>query len=183
MKKHNIILGASLIAALGFGSFTALADTNSLAVNLPQGINSCIPTQQVVSAQVVATAQKSGSTYYLMNAYQSNDPIPSDLLISVKAPRCTLHLYNPMGDVIPLSRFVPEDVARSLVLQRLKSAVKEIGGKEQFQQRLLAESSQTDLSYWSPEELWALQQLGIRPPENVKVISPESIKVSPVEQE
>ncbi len=178
---YKFILAAPLIAALGLGSFAALAEPN--AVDLPQRIQACVPAEQVARVQAVATAQKSGISYYLMNAYQRNDPVPTDLLVSVnRQAQCSLLLYNPMGDVIPLSRFVPQDVARQLVKVRFNLAIEKAGGKEKFQQQLLNSANQTD-SYWAPEEVWAMNQLGIQLPEGIEIVSPDSIKVSPEEVE
>lgn len=176
--KFNLILKLTSNLSLGLGITIVLAQAN-FAAELPQSIKACIPVIQVAKVEIVATAQKLTTTYYLMNAYESGDPVPSDLMIAVSHQKCSLLLYNPMNDVIPLSRFAPLDVARQLALQKLQIAVRQAGGKEQFQQKLLAESAQIGVNYWTPEYFWALQQLSISPPSNSKVVPPESIKVSP----
>lgn len=165
---------AFLVIVLEFGTLEVMTSLNSVtAVEIPQSVRACIPVKQVARVQLVASTKKSNATYYLLNAYESNDSIPSDLLISVNAQNtCSLLLHNPMNDSIPLSRFVPIDVARRLVLQQIKNAIKAAGGKAKFQQQLLEEASQIGITYWTPEEVWTLQKLGIRLPKGFRVVSP-----------
>lgn len=152
--------------------------STTISNNATQVLRACIPTQQVAKAEVISTVEKDGNTYYLLAAYQEGDPEATDLLISInQQTRCSLLLYNPMGDVIPLSRFVPMEVAQLLALQRLKIEVEKAGGRAAFQQSLNAAAA-AGPTYWAPEEVWAVQKLGIQLPKNTKLVDPKDIKVS-----
>lgn len=175
----NWLVKGILFGTLGLVFIAAVPSQSGFTSEIPQSITACIPTMQVAKVEPVTAIQKASTIYYLINAYESEDPQPSELLIAVNRQKCSLLLYNPMNDVIPLSRFVPTDVARQFALDKLQIAITEAGGKEQFQQKLLTESRQIGVTDWTPEDLWALQQLGIRAPHNIKVITPESVKVSP----
>lgn len=179
--KFNLLVRGVLFGTLGMIYITASFQPG-FASEIPRDIRACIPTMQIAKIEPVTVVQKAPTIYYLMNAYESGDPQPSELLIALNRKKCSLLLYNPMNDVIPLSRFVPTDVARELALQKLQIAITKAGGKEQFQQKLLAQARQIGVTSWTPEDLWALQQLGIRAPRNIRVITPESVKVSPQPQ-
>jgi hypothetical protein len=171
---------AVLVSALGAGTLhQAKASSMNVASSPAQVLGACIPTQQVAKTKLVSSVRKGGNTYYLLAAYQQGDPVSTDLLISVNQQgRCSLLLYNPMGDVIPLSRFTPIDVAQLLALQRLKSEVGKAGGRAAYQQGL-NEAASNGPSAWAPEEVWALKKLEIRLPSRFKIVDPRDIKVSP----
>lgn len=136
-----------------------------LGKNVPQGLKACIPTRQVASVELAGTTKKAGTTYYLLAAYPEIDTISADLLISAnQQDQCSLLFYNPWGEIPSLGQFAPIDVVRSLALQRLKRKVDKAGGKVAYQQLL---NSGVDLGVppptrETPEEVWALQQLGIQ---------------------
>lgn len=129
--------------------------------NAPQGLKACVPTRQVAKATLVGTAKHEGMTYYLFAAYPEPDTISADLLISTNSQnRCLLLFYNPWGEITSLSRVAPTEVVRSLALQRLKREVSKFGGMSAYQQFL---NTGADIPpRRTPEEVWALQQLGIQ---------------------
>lgn len=183
MRKNQIsrlLLIVALIGALaGGGVFLPRANSASVANGVPEALSGCIPKQQVAKVDLITSSKQGETTYYLLNAYQEGDSVPTDLLISLSSQnQCKQILYNPMGDVIPLSRFVPEGVAQTLTLARLKKGIDQSGGKDNFQRALDRAASSQQLSF-SPAEVWALKKLGIELPENIKVVDPKSIKVSP----
>lgn len=141
-------------------SFTILTIAPSLLAqsnSIPAAVNACIPKAQVARAEVVSSTTLQGKTYYLLAAYEQDDPVASDLLISTVNRSCQREFYNPTGDRLALARAVPQAVARQLTLQRYQQEIKRIG-RTAFEQQV--KQSRSDL--WFDEEAWALQQLGIR---------------------
>lgn len=177
--KFNSLVRGVLFLTLGMILVTAVPLQPGFTSEIPKSITACIPTTQIAEVEPVTAVQRDSTIYYLINAYESGDPQPSELLIALNRQKCSLLLYNPMNDVIPLSRFVPTDVARQFAVEKLQIAITKAGGKKQFQQKLLAEGRQIGVTHWTPEDLWALQQLDIRAPRNIRLVPPESVKVSP----
>ena len=148
------VLGVSLLGALK-------------GVSQPAAINACIPRQQVSKTELLSTTQLSGTTYYLFNAYELNDTQGAELIISLNNNRCRKVFYNPMGDSIALASVVPQSVARQLTLGRYRRELNRIG-KSAFQQQI-NQSAGTGNTTWFDEQIWALRQLGITVPKNVRV--------------
>jgi hypothetical protein len=164
-----------LLGLLGLGLTTTLNFFQPAIASskVPSSVAACFPKiPPVKSAKVSFKVQQEAKTYYLMSSDQSQGG--SDLLISVdQNNRCSLLLFNPMGDTLPLSRFVPMSVAQQFALQQVKQGLAEAGSRTAYQQQIL------QVEVWTPEELWAVQQLGFKTPKNIKVIAPEEIKISP----
>lgn len=153
---------------------SSLSLTIAAPTSVPQSVARCFPkAPPVKSAKLSNVVKSKQTTYYLMSSDQTESG--TDLLISVNNNdnRCKLLLFNPMGDTLPLSRFVPLWVARQFALQQVKQGLAEAGSKQTYQQQIM------QIQIWTPEELWAVQQLGFKPAANIKVINPQDIKVSP----
>lgn len=181
--KNVLILSSLAIAALGCTVLvelkTGLADTNTdprptvvqarsptmIGKNrnkVPTALQSCIPLQ-VLQAMLISTAQKDGQSYYLFTAY---DEKGSDMLIALNQQgHCSLLLFQYPGDRVSWSQVTPIEVARSLALGDIRGQAEEHGGNAEYQRFLnaMAESGPSD---WSPEEIWALKQLGFQVPRN-----------------
>lgn len=148
------------------------------AAKAPQSVTACFPKVPPVStAKLAFSVRQSPTNYYLMSSDQSEGG--TDLLISVdeRTTRCSLLLFNPMGDTLPLSRFVPMSVAQQFALMQVKRGLVEAGSRRAYQQQIM------QFQEWTPEDIWAVQKLGFKVPKNIKVIAPEDIKVSPDQAE
>lgn len=165
----RFLLGVTATICLSSLSVTIAAPTSP-----PASVVRCFPKAPPVRSAKLSNIVKSNQkTYYLMSSEQTESG--SDLLISVNNndKRCKLLLFNPMGDILPLSRFVPIWVAQQFALQQVKQGLTEAGSRQAYQRQLM------QVQIWTPEELWAAKHLGFKLPPNIKVIKPEDIKVSP----
>lgn len=175
LKKHL------LLALLSFGLSISMTLTQvpvQSSTAIPKSVVACIPESVpnavTKQAQLIAQTEYQGKAYYFLEIATKNEPTTWDLIVAVDASaRCEAVFGNPMGDVVSLANFVPLQVARQLELQILKNAIQLAGGKQKFQAQLL-QSAPSQSSYWTTEQLWALKQLGLRPPQNITVISPQA---------
>jgi hypothetical protein len=167
---QRLLRGWSRFLALFLVSLITIGWLNGQAIAAaPNAVNSCIPSAQVARTELVAQTQMQGKTYYLFNAYeQSEEESASPLLISVSGSNCQTAFYSPGGDSRPLSSVVSQPVAQQLTLQRYRPAIARLG-KEAVQTQVNGAAAGT---LWYAEEVWALQQLGIKIPAQVKVQSP-----------
>ena len=113
-------------------------------------------------------------SYHLFNYYYRGD-FQQAVILDFKGV-CGLAYDSKFG--LAMSEMVPMDVARSLVLQNYRVNAAEYGGIEEFG-RLLIESLTPSLGgtlpRFTPEQIWALSQLGIHLPEDqytIKEITP-----------
>lgn len=155
----------------------SLPGATKLSQNISPELRECIPSRQVATAKLAGTAKKAGITYYLLAAYPKGSEFSADLLLSTgPQDRCLLLYYRPWGELVSLSRFAPNDVVRSLALQRLKNEIDQTpGGKAGFQEIL---NSGADIPpRRTPEEVWALKQLGFHA--QSVLVDPEPLNASP----
>lgn len=148
------------------------------AAKVPQSVSACFPKIPPVStAKLAFSVRQSPTNYYLMSSDQSEGG--TDLLISVdeRNNRCSLLLFNPMGDTLPLSRFLPIAIARQFALLQVKEGLTEAGSRAAYQQQIM------QVQEWTSDDIWAVQKLGFKVPRNIKVIAPEDIKISPDQNE
>ncbi len=181
MKLKTLFVRGVLISLCGLGLALALHNlplTATPPAKPPQSVSACFPKVPPVSkAKLAFSVRQSPTNYYLMSSDQSEGG--TDLLISVdeRNNRCSLLLFNPMGDTLPLSRFVPMSVAQQFALMQIKQGLAEAGSRRAYQQQIM------QFQEWTPEQIWAVQKLGFKVPKNIKVIAPEDIKISPDQSE
>lgn len=174
-------LSFALTCLISVGAVIYLSSLNvtiAAPTQAPQSVVPCFPKAPLVqSAKVSNVVKEKQLTYYLMSSDQTESG--ADLLIAVNDSNnsCKLLLFNPMGDRLPLSRFVPMSVAQQFALQQIKQGLSEAGSRQAYQQKIM------QVEEWTPEELWAVQQLGFKPAKNIKVINPEDIKISPDQED
>ena len=168
MTRSALISLGAMACAASFSSLTAAAPSS-----VPDKVAACYPKVPPVSnASISNVVKERQNTYYLLSSDQSEGG--SDLLISVDSSnRCSLLLFNPMGDPLPLSRFVPVSVARQFALQQAKQGLSEAGSRQAYARQIAR------VKIWTPEEQWAVQELGFALPKDIQVIAPEDVKVSP----
>lgn len=177
MKLKTLFVRGVFISLCGLGLSLVLHNlplTATPPALAPQSVSACFPKIPPVStAKLAFSVRQSPANYYLMSSDQSEGG--TDLLISVdeRNDQCALLLFNPMGDTLPLSRFVPMSVAQQFALMQVKRGLAEAGSRRAYQQQIM------QFQEWTPEQIWAVQKLGFKIPKNIKVIAPEDIKVSP----
>lgn len=163
-SRISLVFLISLFAAVGVGELRSTAQSA-----VPSAVNACIPQAQVARTELLATTQSKGVTYYLLTAYELNDPQGTDLIISLSGSRCREVFYNPMGDPISLSSVVEGNVARQLTLGRYRRELNRLG-KKRFQQQINQSAAAAGGNViWFDEQVWALRQLGVTVPRHVRV--------------
>ncbi len=151
-------------------------------VNIPKKLYPCLP-KKVEKLRLLAFDTNKQDTYYLVAIHlapqpqNSNDPPPytyQQTLVKLDKLGCLVVIPKEKLGSVSLSHYIPESVARSLSLQKYRKAIANAGSKEKFQQlrtKINAEAEAEDISYLFPEDLWALQQLGISISPNTRVIT------------
>lgn len=138
---------------------------NLLAQQSPPVWARCVPAypnnEERIRLENVGQSRRNERTYYLLLSYTEfqGSTVSDDLIISSSGNDCAVELWNPMGDRIPYSEFVPAPVARELRLDHVRSIIDSDGvsAYEQVLQDTVNRGVTVDDLF--PEEIWALQQL------------------------
>lgn len=168
---------ASTIATCAIVLITPqLASSQSAQTQLPAVARSCINSTFVARYSLIATTQVAGETFYLLETFERGETAPEfadTLVISVANQRCQERYFDPSGEGGPLSSAIPQAAARQLTLQAYQREIAQVG-RSQVQQTIndLAADAQGAVT-WPDEEVWAIRQLGLRLPANVRV-TPQS---------
>lgn len=145
---------------------------------IPKNIYPCLP-RQVQDLKLWAHTKANQSNYYLIGIYQQHSqqmeefqPQYQETLVELDNVGCLVVVPKQKMGAVSLVQYVPEQVARELKLQRYRQAIAQVGGKEKFQDIFIEQESQSpgDVSYYFPEDVWALERLGIKLPDNARVI-------------
>ncbi|MBW4466325.1 MAG: hypothetical protein KME07_12945 [Pegethrix bostrychoides GSE-TBD4-15B] len=130
---------------------------------LPETIRPCLP-QSVERIELLGQVQQEQEAFYLLGAFQNDSYW--ELLVQTDAAGCLL--VRGQQDTEPLSAYIPLEIAQQLVLQRYQRRIEEAGGLQAFQQGFtdyMTSQPGGETSYLAPENVWALQQLGVTIPE------------------
>jgi hypothetical protein len=160
-----IVIGILLTIGLGY------LPLDAQTTDIPETVSRCIPQQTrqpIVRSELIGSSRLQGKDYYLLATYTENSQQPTNLIISVTNESCEELFFNPMGDRVPFARVVPQPVAQQLTLAQYRREIQRIG-KDRFQQQVSEGAASTQNPIWFAEEVWALQQLGITVPANVRV--------------
>lgn len=147
--------------------------------HIPQKLYPCLP-KQVMKLTVAASSAIEQDTYFLIEVHQAPQPLSTteapqptyeQTLVKLDKLGCLVIIPREKMGAVSLVEYVPESVARDLSLQMYKEAIAQVGGKENFQ-KLWDENDVEvgDKPYLFPENVWALQQLGIRIPPHIQVV-------------
>lgn len=129
-----------------------------------------MPTKAVF---VKATYQEKGMKFYFLHLFPPKmEQGVRNSIISTGPSGCQVLAQYPSGKPIPTTKTVPLSVARGLTLNILKSDIDKLGGPQKYQSLLNSASQDTGQLYLDPNEVWALQQLGIRLDPSIKISSP-----------
>lgn len=160
-----IVVGMLLTIGLGY------LPLNAQTTDIPETVSRCIPQQTrqpIVRSELIGSSRLQGKNYYLLATYTENNQQPTNLIVAVTNGRCEELFFNPMGDRISFASVVPQSVAQQLTLAQYRREIQRIG-KNRFQQQVSQGATSTQNPIWFAEEVWALRQLGITIPANVRV--------------
>ncbi|MDX2241104.1 MAG: hypothetical protein NW224_10510 [Leptolyngbyaceae cyanobacterium bins.302] len=156
-----------ILFTIGLGSLPLDAQTPGIS----ETVSRCIPQQTrqpIVRSELIGSSRLQGKDYYLLATYTENNQQPTNLIITVANGSCEELFFNPMGDRIPFASVVPQSVAQQLTLAQYRREIERIGN-DRFQQQVNQGAASTQNPTWFAEEVWALRQLGITVPANVRV--------------
>jgi hypothetical protein len=123
----------------------------------------------ITRVDVWGTATFESTEYQYLASYVGKSQYPDDLVIAVNVRgECEVAFHNPGGHSVPLASQLPKPVARQLTLARYRYLLNQ-SGKQQFQRGVNESVAGQEEVIWFDEQVWALQQLGISIPEQVKV--------------
>lgn len=187
-----VISNISLIAACSLPATSNLDNTRSSnkAVvlvqatqfdnNIPKELYPCLP-KRVRKLRLFAHTTNNKKSYYIVGVYNlpsislnEIDSLPEyqETLVALDDIGCLVVIPKEKLGAASLIQYVPEKVARELKLQSFRQGITEAGGKEKFQELLLEEESHdSGGSYFFPEDVWALQKLGVQLPPNIKIVN------------
>lgn len=148
--------------------------------SIPKKLYPCLP-KKVERLMLVASAVNKDNTYYLVGVDQalqfaSTDEAPpptyEETLVKLDNLGCLVVVPKEKKVMVSLTRYLPESVARSLSLQKHRKKIVDAGGKQKFEQSFNDDRDGAgEITYLFPEDAWALKQLGINIPSNVRVIT------------
>lgn len=172
-----LVGGAYLAAERGNGAkvkakaddirdISVVASGAHIDATIPLNIYPCLP-GSLSKAELWGKVKDEQVIYYLLGIGEGAEGDATEVLIQEDSRGC-LSVISPgfygkdlVGDPPPpLARYVPLNVARKLRLESYKQAIANAGGREKFQQLWLSDTEAP--SYLYPEEVWALNQLGIK---------------------
>lgn len=130
---------------------------------IPEDLYPCLP-RSGDRVEQLGQVQQEQETFYLLGVFE-NDRY-WELLAQTDEAGCLL--IKGQQDTESLSAYIPLELAQQLALQRYQRRIDEAGGLQAFQQgftEYMTEQPGGELVYLAPENVWALQQLGVEIPE------------------
>ncbi|HEY9644990.1 MAG TPA: hypothetical protein V6C88_01400 [Chroococcidiopsis sp.] len=134
-------------------------------VRIPDAVKRCMESSGE-RFDLLGSVQSQGQTYYLLGIYfgfaQQSPLEASDELIAIAPQQGCRRLVGIQSTAKPISVYMPQSAAAALELQRYRRAITLAGGIASFQQDLSRHiDAAKGLYLLSPEQIWALRQLGI----------------------
>lgn len=129
---------------------------------IPESLFSCLP-QSAEQIELLGQVHQDQSEIYLLGV---QDDRYWESLVLLDAAGCLV--IKGRHDTEPLSAYIPLELAQQVALQRYQRRIAEAGGLEAFQRGFAAHMTQQfpeERVYLAPENIWALQQLGVEIPE------------------
>jgi hypothetical protein len=173
MQIQRFVLVTTLSSALGLGvwivAFNPFSQAFAQSVQaeiestVPDKLYPCLP-QQVERVEQLGQVQGEQQTFYLLGAFQGDRYW--ELLAQTDEAGCLL--IKAQQDTEPLSAYVLIEIAQQLSLQAYQRRIEEAGGLQTFQQEFseyMTQQQGGEIVYLAPEDVWALQQLGVEIPE------------------
>lgn len=130
---------------------------------IPETLYPCLP-RSADRVERLGQVQQEQKIFYLLGIFENNRYW--ELLAQTDEAGCLL--IKGQQDTESLSAYIPLELAQQLALQRYQRRIEEAGGLQAFQQgftEYMTEQPGGELVYLAPENVWALQQLGVEIPE------------------
>jgi len=135
---------------------------------IPKSIYPCIP-RNTKTVEWGATTKFEGLTYYLLGITapgEFNTDAWERSVIALDAYGCLVKTPPTGASYSSLAKFVPKPVAQQLALGLWQQRMREFGSKEKLEAELHENAQPGEVTYvLFAEDVWALQQLGVRIPE------------------
>lgn len=148
--------------------------------SIPKKLYRCLP-RKVEKLKLLASTVNKDNKYYLVGVHQALQPASTnegspptyeETLVKLDNLGCLVVVPKEKKVMVSMTQYVPESVARSLSLQKHRNKIVEAGGKQNFEQSFNDDrDGESEITYLFPEDAWALQQLGINIPPNVRVVT------------
>lgn len=172
------LMSATLMGLVLVGtSVVRLAVAQSPQVSgIPASVQSCFASSQVKQIELLATATEGSTTYYRLLATDSlgQYSLPFVAVNTDNTCRSLITMDQSLKEFASLQKYVSLETARSLALQEVDRLIKELGGKQQYQQALAnSDEGPGETVYFAPEEVWALEQRGIVIPIEYILVDPK----------
>jgi hypothetical protein len=173
-RKHlrSALISSILFSALVVGFI--LVSPRALQAQVPESVASCIPDRirkPVARVDNLANYAFEEETYYLFGLLEEGQPAnapPVLLVIKAMGQDCHEVFFNPAGETVQLAQFMPQTVARRLTLGLYEHQIDKIG-IDKFKADIAKVTASRASITWFDEEVWALRQLGIEIPSNVRI--------------
>jgi hypothetical protein len=161
----SCILLVSLWGVIAFAqdSTPTATPATQIEASIPTSLYPCLP-QPVDQVQLLGQVEQGEEQFYLLGLFVSDRYWES----LVQRDRSGCLLVKGEQDTESLSAYVSLEIAQQLTLQRYQRRIEEAGGLEAFQQgftEYMRRSPGGEMVYLAPENVWALQQLGVQIPE------------------
>lgn len=177
MKKLKFMVIFSLVAGcviavnsiydVGFAQKTGVQPLQSI----PLSIKPCI-SDKSIDLILEGGADDGEKEFYFLSYHLGNENLRQFTLVSKDEIGC--QVVMPANSYLPesLTLYMSEEAAQLIALQQYQREIEYWGGQEIYEKKLNAEPSEglDDRSFFFPEQLWALQQLGIHISEPYQVI-------------
>lgn len=146
--------------------------------NLPDVLSSCLPSSSgrylIEKHSVIGIAQEGDDTYYYVTAtrkvvQRGQRELTFSQVVKVSDTKCSVIFSNPQGDFISMTNFMPEKIAKRLTLNVMRHQANKLGGVDKFLNRFYQATKNRSEVALTPEEYWALQELGYKLPAGTKV--------------
>lgn len=154
------------------------ADIN-IDKNIPDKLYPCLP-KQAQELKLVSSVKSGLDSFYIVGIYQS--PLQEQTPESELNYQETLLQQDEIGCLIIIPKekmaetsivpYLPEGIACELRTQEYRQSIASIGGKKKFEELLLDQGDEhpEGLSYYFPEDICAINKLGVKVPSNLRVI-------------
>jgi hypothetical protein len=174
-RKHirSALISAILISVLGIG-FVLTTPLGALQAQVLESVSSCIPERirrPVAYVDNVSNYAFEGETYYLFGLLEEGKPVDSPpvlLVVKTTGQDCQEVFFNPGGETVQFAQVMPQTVARRLTLGLYEHEIDKIG-IDKFKADIVKVAGSRTSIIWFDEEVWALRQLGISIPNNVRI--------------
>ncbi|MCG8368813.1 MAG: hypothetical protein MJA27_36455 [Pseudanabaenales cyanobacterium] len=156
------------------GRIAAWAQTSvEIEASIPESLTPCLP-RNAERIELLGMIEQGQETFYLLGVFSGSQY--GEPLVMRDSSGCLL--VRSQYNVEPLSAYIPLEAAQQLSFQVYQRRIQEAGGLQAFQQGLteyLSQPNSTEISYFSPEDLWAMEQLGVELPDGTyRVLEPDT---------